>query len=181
MTVCVFASSSGSIDTEYLATASELGSLLAKAHVDVVFGGGGIGLMGKLADAIINSNGKITGVIPHFMKQAGWNHPAVKDMIITNDMNERKRKMFSLSDSVIALPGGLGTLEELTEALTLKQLGLFNGAIIILNTMNFYAPLFDFFDKMIKEQFLGTEYKEMWKVAATPNEALKYLTDRQDG
>ena len=179
MTVCVFASSSSRIDAGYLDLASELGSLLAKARIDVVFGGGGVGLMGKLADAVINCNGKITGVIPHFMKEAGWDHHAVKDMIITDDMSGRKRKMFALSDAVIALPGGLGTLEELAEALTLKQLGLFNRPIIILDAMDFYKPLLDFFDKMTEGQFMRIEHKAMWKVAATPDEAVKYLTGRQ--
>jgi uncharacterized protein (TIGR00730 family) len=175
MTVCVFAASSDSIDARYSALASDLGVLLAKAKIDVVFGGGGIGLMGKLADAVIDNNGKITGVIPHFMKDAGWGHDAVTDMIITDDMSERKRKMFSLSDAVIALPGGVGTLEELTEALTLKQLGLFNGQIVIINIMDFYNPLFDFFDKMLEGKFLGAEHREMWKIAATPEEALRLL------
>jgi uncharacterized protein (TIGR00730 family) len=179
MTACVFASSSDCVEDGYLKLASELGTLLAKAKIDVVFGGGGIGLMRRLADAVINSNGKITGVIPEFMQKAGWGHDAVEDMIITNDMSERKRTMFSLSDSVIALPGGLGTLEELTEALTLKQLGLFNGTIVILNAMDFYKPLLDFFDKMIEGQFLRPEHKAMWKIAATPDEALQYLIDSQ--
>ena len=179
MTVCVFASSSDSVDAKYLTLASELGALLAEAKIDVVFGGGGIGLMGKLADAVLKYNGKITGVIPKFMKKAGWAHNAVTDMILTNNMSERKRKMFALSDSVIALAGGMGTLEELTEALTLKQLGLFNKPIVIINTMQFYKPLFDFFDKMIEGKFLKAEHKDMWNVAATPAEALKYLTDGQ--
>ena len=179
MTVCVFASSSDRIDAEYLESASELGRLLTKAHINVVFGGGGIGLMGKLADAVIENGGKITGVIPHFMKMEGWNHNAVTDMIITNDMNERKRKMFSLADAVISLPGGVGTLEELTEAITLKQLGLFNKPIIIINTLDFYKPLLMFFDEMVKGQFMIEEHKKIWQVVTNAKEALKYLDDKQ--
>ena len=179
MTACVFASSSDSVDARYLAVASELGVLLAKAKIDVVFGGGGIGLMNSLANAVINNDGKITGVIPHFMKEAGWGHPDVKDMIFTGDMSERKRTMFSLSDSIIALPGGMGTLEDLTEALTLRQLNLFNGPIIILNTLDFYKPLFEFFDEMIDGRFMRADNRKMWKIASTPEEALEYLTDKQ--
>lgn len=180
MAVCVFASSSASIDTRYMVLASELGTLLAKEHIDVVFGGGGVGLMGKLADAVICSGGKITGVIPRFMKENGWDHPDVKNMIVTDDMSERKRKMFSLSDSVIALPGGIGTLEELTEALTLKQLGQFNMPIVIVNIMDFYKSLFDFFDNMIEGRFMTAEHKDMWKVAASAEEALQHLIRRQE-
>ncbi|MDR2887950.1 MAG: TIGR00730 family Rossman fold protein [Bacteroidales bacterium] len=180
MAVCVFASSSARIDARYMALASELGTLLARKQIDVVFGGGGVGLMGKLADAVISSGGKITGVIPRFMKEAGWDHSAVKNMIVTEDMSERKRKMFSLSDSVIALPGGIGTLEELAEALTLKQLGQFNVPIVVVNIMDFYKPLFDFFDSMIDGCFMMAEHREMWKVATSPEEALQHLVCRQE-
>ncbi len=119
MRVCIFASSSSRIDNEYAEAAAELGILLARSGTEVVFGGGGIGLMGKLADAVIANNGSITGVIPSFMKDQGWDHPAINEMIITPDMGERKRQMFAMSDAIIALPGGVGTLEELTEAITL--------------------------------------------------------------
>ena len=108
--------------TEYAAAASKLGTLLAQADIDVVFGGGGIGLMGKLADAVLENGGKITGVIPSFMKDEGWDHSDVTEMIITHDMGERKKRMFAMADAVVALPGGVGTLEELTEAITLNSL-----------------------------------------------------------
>ena len=119
MTVCVFASSSSRIDNDYAIAASTLGLLLAKTKRDVVYGGGGIGLMGSLADAVLENGGKITGVIPSFMKDEGWDHSHVSEMIITSDMAERKKKMFAMADAIVALPGGVGTLEELTEAMTL--------------------------------------------------------------
>ena len=100
MTICVFASSSSRIDSEYGVAASALGTMLAEAGIDVVYGGGGIGLMGKLADAVIGQGGRITGVIPSFMKDEGWDHKGVTDMIITSDMGERKKKMFALSYSI---------------------------------------------------------------------------------
>jgi uncharacterized protein (TIGR00730 family) len=124
MTVCVFASSSSRTDNEYVQAASELGALFARAGMNVIYGGGGIGLMGVLADAVIGNGGSITGVIPSFMNDEGWGHPYVKEMIVTTDMGDRKRNMFSRADAVVALPGGIGTLEELAEAITLKQLGL---------------------------------------------------------
>jgi uncharacterized protein (TIGR00730 family) len=175
MKICVFASSSNLINGEYGEAATRLGYLLAKDNTDVIFGGGGIGLMGKLADSVLENGGKITGVIPSFMKDEGWDHPRVKDMIITRDMGERKKTMFTLADGVVALPGGMGTLEELTEALTLKQLGLFHGPVVILNTLDFYRSLIGFLDHMVSGHFLRYEHTEMWHIASTPEEAVEYL------
>ncbi|MDQ1332970.1 MAG: hypothetical protein QG576_1005 [Bacteroidota bacterium] len=175
MTICIFAASSSRIDKEYGITAARLGSLLAKSGMDVVFGGGGIGLMGKLADAVLAEGGKITGVIPEFMKEEGWGHSGVKDMIITVDMNERKKQMFSMADAVVAMPGGIGTLEELTEAITLKQLSLFEGPIIILNTKGYYDSLFRFIDNMIETNFMRFEHKGIWEIVNTPEEVITAL------
>ncbi len=180
MTICVFASSSSRIDNDYALAASNLGLLLAKANMEVVYGGGGIGLMGKLADAVLENGGRITGVIPSFMKDEGWDHSKVKEMILTADMGERKKKMFSMADAIIALPGGVGTLEELTEAITLKQLGLFRGPIIILNTLNFYKSLIDFLEHMVSGNFLRFEHKGMWEIADSPEDAIILLLKKQD-
>jgi uncharacterized protein (TIGR00730 family) len=178
MRVCIFAASSSRINPVFAEAASELGELLAKAGTEVVFGGGGIGLMGKIADTILENKGTITGVIPSFMKEQGWDHTSVNEMIITGDMAERKRHMFAMSDAIVALPGGVGTLEELTEAITLKQLGLFRGPIIILNTLDFYKALIGFFDHMVEEKFLRAEHKAIWEVAATPAEVMLLLAKK---
>ena len=175
MTICVFASSSSRINVEYVTAASRLGLLLAQANMDVVYGGGGIGLMGKLADAVLENGGSITGVIPSFMKDEGWDHSNVKKMILTQDMGDRKKQMFSMADAVVALPGGVGTLEELTEAITLKQLGLFIGPIIILNTLNFYKSFIEFLEHMISGNFLRYEHKGIWEIAKTPEDVMSYL------
>jgi uncharacterized protein (TIGR00730 family) len=180
MTICVFASSSSRIDKEYAVAASNLGLLLAQAKIDVVYGGGGIGLMGKLADAVLENRGRITGVIPSFMKDEGWDHRAVSEMIITSDMGERKKRMFSMADAVVALPGGVGTLEELTEAMTLKQLGLYHGPIIILNTLNFYDSFIDFLEHMVSGNFLRYEHKGMWEIAGTAEEVMVLLRKNED-
>jgi uncharacterized protein (TIGR00730 family) len=180
MTICVFASSSSRIDSQYANAALKLGKLLANARFDVVYGGGGIGLMGKLADAVIENGGKITGVIPSFMKDEGWDHTTVSEMIITSDMGERKKKMFSLADAIVALPGGVGTLEELTEAMTLKQLGLYKGPIIILNTMNFYKFFIEFLEHMVSGNFLRYEHKGMWEIAESEEEVMDLLS-KKDG
>ncbi|HLN56804.1 MAG TPA: TIGR00730 family Rossman fold protein [Bacteroidales bacterium] len=180
MTVCIFASSSSKISNDYAEAASRLGVLLAEAGISVVYGGGGIGLMKNVADAIIANHGRITGVIPGFMMEAGWDHAGVTDMIVTNDMGERKKQMFALADAVVALPGGIGTLEELTEAITLKQLGLFKGPIIMLNTLGFYNPLIEFLDHMISGNFLRLEHKGIWEIASRPEDVIISLGKKQD-
>lgn len=179
MTVCVFASSSSRIDLRYAEAAAELGYLLAKAEMNVIFGGGGIGLMGVLADAIIENNGSITGVIPSFMNDEGWGHPSIGDMIVTTDMGDRKKNMFSRANAVVALPGGIGTLEELTEAITLKQLGLFKGPVVILNTLGFYNSFFDLLEQMVAGNFMRQEHKGMWEIAETPQEVITALSNNR--
>ena len=177
MTVCVFASSSSRIDPKYVQAAAELGSLFARSKMKVIYGGGGIGLMGALADAVIENGGSITGVIPSFMNDEGWGHPGLNNMIVTTDMGDRKKNMFAKADAVVALPGGIGTLEELTEAITLKQLGLFKGPVVILNTLDFYKSLFDFLEHMVSGNFMRSEHKDMWVIADTPEEVLNALSN----
>jgi len=177
MRVCVFAASSSRIDGVYSDAAGELGVLCAEAGMEVVFGGGGIGLMGRLADAVLEKGGKITGVIPGFMKDEGWGHQNLSEMIVTRDMGERKKFMFDLADAVIALPGGIGTVEELTEAITLKQLGLLKGPVIILNTLGYYNHFIEFLDHMIKGNFLRFEHKGIWEVVNTPSEAISAISN----
>jgi uncharacterized protein (TIGR00730 family) len=101
-------------------------------------------------------------------------------MIITSDMGERKKRMFEMADAIVALPGGVGTLEELTEAMTLKQLGIYKGPIIILNTLNFYKSLIDFLEHMVSGQFLRYEHKGMWEIANTPGEVVSLLAKKSD-
>lgn len=179
MTVCVFASSSSRIDERFAEAAAELGTLFAGSGINVIYGGGGIGLMGVLADAVMEKGGTITGVIPSFMNDEGWGHPHVREMIVTDDMGERKKNMFARADAVVALPGGIGTLEELTEAITLKQLGLFKGPVIILNTLNFYDPLIYLLELMIKGNFMRDEHKGMWNVASSPEEVIDLLSNNK--
>ena len=179
MTICVFASSSSRIDNEYAVAAANLGKQLAQSNLSVVYGGGGIGLMGKLADAVIENRGRITGVIPSFMIEEGWDHSGLSEMIVTSDMGERKKRMFEMADAIVALPGGVGTLEELTEAMTLKQLGLYKGPIIILNTLNFYKSLIDFLGHMVSGNFLRYEHKGMWEIAESVKEVMDILAKNE--
>jgi len=177
MKVCVLAASSNRVDGAYAEASEELGCLLAKSGMEVIYGGGGIGLMGKLADAVIKNNGRITGVIPRFMKDEGWGHNGISEMIVTADLRERKNRMMDSSDAIVALPGGIGTLEELTEAITLKQLGLFRGPVVILNTLNYYSYFLKFLRHMISGNFMRQEHGEMWSVTGTPAEVIKIIRD----
>ena len=171
MKVCVFAASSSRIDGSYAQAASKLGVLFSQNGIEVVFGGGGIGLMGILADAVMKEGGKITGVIPEFMQVEGWGHMNVTEMIVTPGMSERKKMMFDISDGVVALPGGIGTLEELTEAITLKQLGLFRGPVIILNIDGFYNHFIEFLEHMVSTRFMRSEHMRIWEVVNKPSDA----------
>lgn len=172
MRVCVFAASSSRIDSVYLEAASELGTVFAREGVHAVFGGGGIGLMGILADSMLAAGGKITGVIPGFMMDEGWGHAGVSDMIVTADMSERKKTIFAMSDAAVALPGGVGTLEELTEVITLKQLGQFNKPIIIVNVNGFYDHLIEFFEHMFRGNFIRLEHKDIWQIVTSAGEVV---------
>jgi uncharacterized protein (TIGR00730 family) len=137
--------------------------------------------MGKLADSVLQNGGKITGVIPFFMNDEGWGHHGLSEMIVTSDMGERKKRMFELANAVVALPGGVGTLEELTEAITLKQLSLFDGPIIILNTLGFYNSLMKFLDNMVDNHFLRYEHKGIWEVVDTPEKVIIALNIKERG
>jgi len=177
MRVCVFAASSSRIDSAYLQAAGELGTVFAREGVHTVFGGGGIGLMGILADSMLAAGGKITGVIPGFMMDEGWGHAGVSDMIVTADMSERKKAIFAMSDAAVALPGGVGTLEELTEVITLKQLGQFNKPIIIVNVNGFYDHLIEFFEHMFRGNFIRLEHKDIWQIVTSAEEVVPALTN----
>ena len=177
MKVCVFAASSSRIDEAYMIAASELGTVFAREGVHAIFGGGGIGLMGLFADAMLADGGKITGVIPKFMMDEGWGHDSVSDMIVTADMSERKKTIFAMADAAVALPGGVGTLEELTEVITLKQLGQFNKPIIIINVNGFYDHLIEFFEHMFRGNFIRLEHKDIWQIVTMAEEVVPAITN----
>lgn len=170
--ICVYAASSTKLDAIYTNAAKELGKLMANQGIRLINGAGGIGLMKDTADAILNNEGKVTGVIPQFMIEQEWHHKGLTELIVVKDMHDRKNKMAELSDAVIALPGGCGTLEELLEIITWKQLGLYLNPIVILNVNRFFAPLIEMLDKAIEEQFMAVKHKDLWAVANTPAEAL---------
>ena len=173
--VCVYSASSTKIDPVYFQAAEELGRLLAEHHIRLINGAGSIGLMCSVADAVLKNGGEVTGVIPHFMVEQNWHHTGLTELIEVESMHERKQKMANLSDGIIALPGGCGTLEELLEIITWKQLGLYLNPIIILNVNGFFDPLLEMLEKAIEENFMRQQHGDIWKVARTPEEAVKLL------
>lgn len=178
--VVVYCASSPEIDKSYIKDAEKLGELLARNGVDCITGAGKLGLMGVLNDAVLNNGGRVKGIIPEFMVEAGWCHESLTETIITETIHERKEQMARLSDAAIALPGGIGTLEELAEIITWKQLGLFKNPVIILNTNNYYDPLLDFLGRMIEQKFMNPSYANLLQVASTPEEVINILKNKSD-
>lgn len=173
--VCVYCASSTKIPSVYFDAAERLGQLLAEQGINLINGAGRQGLMGRMSDATLACGGTVTGVIPHFMVEQGWHHHGLTRLIETETMHERKQLMAELSDGVIALPGGCGTMEELLEIITWKQLGLYLNPIIILNTDGFYDPLLTLLKQAIGQNFMRREHENIWQVASTPEEAVDLL------
>ena len=175
--VCVYSASSTKIAPVYFAVAEELGHLLASKGINLINGAGSIGLMAATSNAALASGGTVTGVIPQFMVEQGWHHTGLTQLISTETMHERKRLMADMSDGVIALPGGCGTLEELLEIITWKQLGLYLKPIVVLNVDGYFNPLLEMLHKAIDENFMRPEHGNIWVVAETPEEAVQLLYD----
>ena len=175
--VCVFCASSANIDARFLDDARELGRRLAEGGWRCVNGGGAVGLMGAVTDGTLDAGGKVTGVIPKFMVDNGWCYDRLEDVIITADMHQRKQTMSEMADAVIALPGGVGTLEELLETLTWRQLGLVKVPVIILNTLGYYDALLAMLQHAIDEGFMKASHSQLWQVAVTPADAIALLTE----
>ena len=173
--VCVYSASSSKIDKVYFEAAGRLGKLLAERRIRLVNGAGSIGLMRSVADAVLENGGEVTGVIPRFMVEQGWHHTGLTRLVEVERMHERKQLQADLSDTVIALPGGCGTLEELLEVITWKQLGLYLNPIVILNTNDFFDPLLDQLKRAIDENFMRRQHGDIWHVAATPEEAVELV------
>ncbi|HEX9656247.1 MAG TPA: TIGR00730 family Rossman fold protein [Bacteroidota bacterium] len=170
--VCVYAASSKQIHPEYLEDAREAGEELAKASIEIVYGGGAVGLMGAIADGALSRKGRVTGIIPRFMMDLEWGHPDISEMVVVEDMHQRKARMIEESDAVLALPGGCGTLEELFEAITMKRLGLYFKPIILLNTRGAYDRVVDVLEHCVEERFMDDRHRGMWRVASTPAEII---------
>lgn len=175
MRICVYCASSPDIAKVYFDATEKLADLFVAKGIEVVYGGGAIGLMGKLADSILERGGIIKGIMPKFMNEVEWAHKKIEDMEFVETMHERKAKFLEGTDGLVALPGGSGTLEELLEAITLKRLGLLNIPIVILNTNGYYEPLIAMLAKSVDERFMHPDHLKLWSFAERPEEVLDLL------
>jgi uncharacterized protein (TIGR00730 family) len=173
--IAVYCASSNKVRTSYVAAAEKLGAIFASNGIRVVYGDGGIGLMAAVARGALDAGGEVTGVIPHFMIEQNWCHQGLTEVVEVDSMHERKQRMADLSDAVIALPGGCGTLEELLEAITWKQLGLYLNPIVILNVKGYFDPLLEMLRKAVDERFMRPQHAGLWAVASTPEEAVELI------
>ena len=173
--VCVYSASSTTIDPVYFDTAYELGTLLGQQHIRLINGAGNMGLMSAVSDAALAAGGEVTGVIPRFMVEQGWHHTGLTRLVEVESMHERKKMMADLSDAVIALPGGCGTLEELLEIITWKQLGLYLNPVVILNVKGYFDPLLAMLQRAVEENFMRTQHGSIWHVAKTVREAVELV------
>ncbi|MBL7751143.1 MAG: TIGR00730 family Rossman fold protein [Chitinophagaceae bacterium] len=172
MRICVYCASSARIDPKYFEATEVLAREFVKQGVEVVYGGGAYGLMGKLADTVLEEGGKIKGIMPQFMNEIEWAHKKVSDFEFTRTMHERKARFLEDIDGVVALAGGTGTLEELLEAITLKRLGQFTKPIVILNTAGFYDPLIQMLQRCVDERFMEERHLELWTFVDEPGDVL---------
>jgi uncharacterized protein (TIGR00730 family) len=174
-TICVYCAASTQIKPEYFEATARLGKIFVDANISVVFGGGSSGLMGQLADSMLSANGKITGIIPRFMCDEDWHHSELTELIVVETMHERKALMAQMADAIVALPGGCGTLEELLEAITWKQLGIISKPIVIVNMNGYYDAMIEMLQRAVEEKFMRAIHKKMWEVVETPEEVLSAI------
>src|SRR5210317_382473 len=166
--VTVYASSSNALAESYYDAAARLGTVLGQAGVDIVYGGGGVGLMRAMADTALSEGAHVHGVIPDFLNTVEHGHKSLSRLEVVSDMRERKHRMLVDSDAVVSLPGGSGTFEEVFEAMTLKRLGQFLGPIVLVNTRGYFDRLNEFLLHSVKERFMADVHLDMWSIVDEP-------------
>lgn len=178
--IAVYCASSNKLRPSFVEAAERLGNLIAAEGMRLVYGDGGIGLMAAVARGALNNGGEVIGVIPQFMVDQGWNNPSSTQTIVTQTMHERKATICDISDAMVALPGGIGTFEELLECLTWKQLGLHHNPVVILNTDGYYDCLLACLDLMVEEQMMRPIHKEMFVVVNQPEEVIPAILNAKE-
>ena len=177
--ICVFCGSSTGNNSKYVANARQLGELIAQKKMKLIYGGGNVGLMGEIANSVLDNNGEVIGVIPQFLVEKELVHDNLTELKVVASMHERKAIMAELADGFVALPGGFGTLEETVEVLTWTQLGLHRKPIGLLNVEKYFDFLYEFFKHMVAEKFLHTEYKDMILIKENAKEMIDSLVGFQ--
>jgi len=173
--VCVFCASSSLAPRAYLDAAEELGRILVGEGWSVVYGAGGAGLMGRLADGALGAGGDVFGIIPGFMVEMEWGRRDLTEVEIVDTMHRRKERMLQRADAVVALPGGCGTFEELLEAITWKRLGLFSGPILLVNISGFYDPLIAQLERAVEQRMMNDKHRDIWRAVNHPREVPEAL------
>ena len=173
--ITVYASSSNALADSYYSAAARLGTVLGKAGVDVVYGGGGVGLMRAMADKALEAGAHVHGVIPGFLNTVEHGHKNLSRLEVVENMRERKHRMLVDSDAVVSLPGGSGTFEEVFEVLTLKRLGDYLGPVILVNTNNYFDRLVGFLEHAVSERFMSESHLEMWSVVEEPEQVFEAM------
>ncbi|MBK8175559.1 MAG: TIGR00730 family Rossman fold protein [Rhodospirillales bacterium] len=173
--LCVLCGSREGTDPAHRAAAIRLGTLLAERGVRLVYGGGSIGLMGTIADAVINAGGEVVGVIPKFLIRSEIGHRRLTELVVTSSMHDRKRRMFDMADAFVVLPGGLGTLDETFEIITWKQLRLHQAPIIVLDVNGYWAPLSALIAATISGGFAAAAVADLISVVETPEQVFDVL------
>ena len=179
MNICVFCASSEKVGRVYFEAAAGLGREIVNHGWDLLYGGTNCGLMREVSDAVKKAGGKVTGIIPQCIVDRGVSAQDISELIVAPDMKERKSLMREKADAFIALPGGWGTLEEITEVITLKQLGMHNKPIVFINTNDFYEYVFLFINNIRKEGFVSKAYDGLYTVVNTVEEAMEYIKNYQ--
>jgi uncharacterized protein (TIGR00730 family) len=173
--VTVYASSSNALAQGYYDAAARLGKVLGSSGVDIVYGGGGVGLMRAMADSALDEGAHVHGVIPDFLNTVEHGHKNLSRLEVVSDMRERKHRMLVASDAVVSLPGGSGTFEEVFEVLTLKRLGDYLGPIVLINTNRYFDRFVDFLEHSVSEGFMSEQHLEMWSVVDQPEEVFEAM------
>ncbi|PFP32599.1 TIGR00730 family Rossman fold protein [Priestia megaterium] len=177
--IAVFCGSSNGASDLYIQGAKDLGKELAKRNISLVYGGASVGVMGAVADAVLEAGGHVIGVMPTFLEEREISHKNLSELIVVESMHERKAKMAELVDGFITLPGGPGTLEEFFEIFTWAQLGLHRKPCGLLNINDYYTPLISLFNHMTEEQFLQEKYRSMALVDTEPQGLLDQFNTYQ--
>jgi uncharacterized protein (TIGR00730 family) len=170
--ICVYCGSSGRVDETYRAAATRFGVILAKAGIELVYGGGRVGLMGLLADAALASGGRVTGIIPIHLHDKEVGHTGLSELVIVDNMHERKRRMFELSDAFAVLPGGLGTLDETLEIITWKQLGLHDKPVVLVDVAGYWTPLIELVEHAVVSGFATRRSLQLYRVVPRVEDVL---------
>jgi len=177
--VCVYCGSSNRVDPKFLDAATELGRLMGEAGLKLIYGGGRVGLMGRVADGVLAAGGSVVGIIPRHLHDREVAHPGVSELLVVDTMHERKQLMAEQADAFVVLPGGYGTLDEMFEIITWRQLGLHDKPLVLADLFGYWAPLAELLDTIIDTGFAQPECRQLYRTVTSVAEILPALGEAQ--